>query len=864
MLRQFQAAYDAGVEDEESLGEHVAMHLQSSALVVPAEDLTWVWELLVASRQSSSSSETTASDTSDPLLMDTPVRRLSSAVRAMLQPLPLSSVHANMQHFHGLPSVCNVLLSVCFSAHTAHKVLSVLLETLLPDYHVASMSGFRVDWKIVDLTLARLDPALSRHLAVIRFLLSIMYHISTPCMMQWFFSMFADAFPSVVTTQLYTWVLATSSKVPPSAPSNWLVATALALLLFVGDVLHGAADATTVMTLLHHFSHVGMNELAAVLLREVGNDVAVALEALAYLVDDVFPHYHSPSLLGLHVDCAVIETLVHQNDPHLWLMACFITTAPCSFHMSLLDMLFAAESADAASAVVVMTSVAIFLHLSSSLIHQHDTGGVLHVIKRFLASQSSSPPEFLSVVRTLLRQLPLHELRMMREVHGAAVQDKQAAFEAKKAAIKAMSTAGTRLSSPPPPPLSSSSSSRFKRFLGGHALKKAPPLPSLFSMRRQDEGEKSRWGDEVYEDEDADREWDLLQNQLQHTNNLLEDDAIDAVECAHIKERIIHTWSAARHTPAHAQTRVDLLKAALFVSPQQSQPLPSRSKTASALVSRHTARARASLQALGVKWRSRSPSKPSDISIISDSGRKKTPLSPTALQLSEIADSYYGGDLTQDQRMRRKADLITKSLFPDDASPIVNDVAHKVVLVLRGHCRFETKARVVHQANASGMIVMDDIHRGDNPFDDGRWEVRMSSEDNVDQEHVKHHHDMHLPPDVRRDDLIPGSQHIDQGVDWLDVGHLPVLSSLSDLVCAMLPYMGYAYASSFCFVLLRYSWSSACPTFHGKLPQHVLRPGGGDVGLVLPCPHVYHQHCIDRWFEKGSNACPLCKRLAFS
>ncbi|ETV69968.1 hypothetical protein H257_14341 [Aphanomyces astaci] len=819
MLRQFQAAYDAGVEDEESLGEHVAMYLQSSALVVPAEDLTWVWELLVASRQSSSSSETTASDTSDPLLMDTPVRRLSSAVRAMLQPLPLSSVHANMQHFHGLPSVCNVLLSVCFSAHTAHKVLSVLLETLLPDYHVASMSGFRVDWKIVDLTLARLDPALSRHLAEHNVSIEVLCS-------QWFFSMFADAFPSVVTTQLYTWVLATSSKVPPSAPSNWLVATALALLLFVGDVLHGAADATTVMTLLHHFSHVvlatdedirrifqswihafhlhfhdalhacrvdisleeealprrifvgwrhpptspstpssvppeharqeqwqrvllergavvgttrtasttsgttvvgteveaavdadiprtsqaphaaqwpalrhvlvafacrhphigycqGMNELAAVLLREVGDDVAVALEALAYLVDEVFPHYHSPSLLGLHVDCAVIETLVHQNDPHLvhhmqslglnmeilctnWLMACFITTAPHSFHMSLLDMLFAAESADAASAVVVMTSVAIFLHLSSSLIHQHDTGGVLHVIKRFLASQSSSPPEFLSVVRTLLRQLPLHELRMMREVHGAAVHDKQAAFEAKKAAIKAMSTAGTRLSSPPPPPISSSSSSRFKRFLGGHALKKAPPLPSLFSMRRQDEGEKSRWGDEVYEDEDADREWDLLQNQLQHTNNLLEDDAIDAVECAHIKERIIHTWSAARHTPAHAQTRVDLLKAALFVSPQQSQPLLSRSKTASALVSRHTARARASLQALGVKWRSRSPSKPSDISIISDSGRKKTPLSPTALQLSEIADSYYGGDLTHDQRMRRKADLITKSLFPDD------------------------------------------------------------------------------------------------------------------------------------------------------------------------------------------------------
>ncbi|ETV69967.1 hypothetical protein H257_14340 [Aphanomyces astaci] len=274
----------------------------------------------------------------------------------------------------------------------------------------------------------------------------------------------------------------------------------------------------------------------------------------------------------------------------------------------------------------------------------------------------------------------------------------------------------------------------------------------------------------------------------------------------------------------------------------------------------------------------------------------------------------------------------------DGCSPIVNDVAHKVVLVLRGHCRFVTKARVVHQANASGMIVMDDIHRGDNPFDDGRWEVRMSSEDNVNQEHVKHHHDMHLLPSVfishtsgRRlqrhldrftssksvlstplrplltshdndnhhevlvalNATAEGSQHIDQGVDWLDVGHLPVLSSLSDLVCAMLPYMGYAYASSFCFILLSTFYARAVETSAWYIKQYARRSiwtrlsvvpyrgplhhGAdttcsiclddfvlGHVVKVLPCPHVYHQHCIDRWFEKGSNACPLCKRLAFS
>ncbi|RHY33900.1 hypothetical protein DYB32_003866 [Aphanomyces invadans] len=330
-------------------------------------------------------------------------------------------------------------------------------------------------------------------------------------------------------------------------------------------------------------------------------------------------------------------------------------------------MMFAAESAAAAATVLVVTSVAIFLHLSSSLIHQHDTGGVLHVIKEFLAAQSTPSPDalaFLSLVRTLQRQLPLQELQVMREVHAAAVQEKLLAFQAKKDAIKEAATVS--LQSKPLPPTYSSSSSRFKRFLGSSALKKAP---TLFGKKRQDHtedsSEKSRVADE-FDDvgrEGADGDSDLLHSQLQHTTYLLEGDAIDAVECAQIKERIVHTWSSARHTPAHAQTRVDLLKASLFVSPQShGQPTPSSSSKAQSLVSRHTARARASLHALGVKWRSRSPSKPSDIV----SSTKKTPLSPTALQLSEIAESYYGGDITKDQSIRRKTDLIAKSMFPDD------------------------------------------------------------------------------------------------------------------------------------------------------------------------------------------------------
>ncbi|KAJ2778782.1 hypothetical protein H4R18_004405, partial [Coemansia javaensis] len=34
----------------------------------------------------------------------------------------------------------------------------------------------------------------------------------------------------------------------------------------------------------------------------------------------------------------------------------------------------------------------------------------------------------------------------------------------------------------------------------------------------------------------------------------------------------------------------------------------------------------------------------------------------------------------------------------------------------------------------------------------------------------------------------------------------------------------------------------------------------GDVIRSLPCPHVFHAACIDRWLLSQSSTCPLCKR----
>ncbi|KAF0687001.1 Aste57867_21221 [Aphanomyces stellatus] len=745
MLRQFKQAYESNLEDEHTLADHVAIYLQSPD-VVPHEDLVWIWELLVLSRE-----PMRAQPPNESKHVDTPLTRQNSAVREVLKPFPFSSMHSDMQHLHGLPSVCNVILDVCFATNTAQKVLSILLERLLPEYHVASMGGFRVDWKIVDMALIRHDAQLSRHLSDHNVSIEILCS-------QWYFSLFSDAMPAAAVTQLYTWVLASARTNKPKKQSNWLITMALALLFFLSDVLQTANDASTIATLLDHFSrqvlmdddilalflewcyslHLnfdetvescrkemqleesamprrifvvdkhnghsgyhrkredvsyeqfherrglesdvesaidkditrtsnaaeehwgalrrvlvafakrntqigycqGMNEILAVLLRQHMSE-DVAFWALVYLVEDVFPDYHSPSLVGLHTDCAVIETLLCQNDPHLvhhlqslglnmevlctnWLMACFATTTPASFHLRLLDMLFAAESSAAASRVPVVAAVAIILHLSPTLIHQLDTGGVVQEIKQFLSSLKTDPADFLTLCRTLLRQLPPNELLALRRVHLVAVEEKIEAFASRKAALRATKTSGLFkrrffLSSPPK----------------GASKKERRSLPS-FLVRKKDKGSPP-------EDDESDET--KLQSHLLKTMRLLEEEAIDAAEYAHIKDQIVRTWSTMTHTPAHAQARVEHLTATIL-APKQTR--------SSSMYSRQTAKARASLSALSAKWRHRTHGQQQP---------QKAALSPTALELSEIASSYYGGELTDDQRIARKSELIAKTLF---------------------------------------------------------------------------------------------------------------------------------------------------------------------------------------------------------
>ncbi|KDO22681.1 hypothetical protein SPRG_10995 [Saprolegnia parasitica CBS 223.65] len=229
----------------------------------------------------------------------------------------------------------------------------------------------------------------------------------------------------------------------------------------------------------------------------------------------------------------------------------------------------------------------------------------------------------------------------------------------------------------------------------------------------------------------------------------------------------------------------------------------------------------------------------------------------------------------------------------------------KVLLARRGKCRFVTKALLAQRANASGLIVMDDVDRE-------RWEVRMHSDEHdattpamtIPAVFVSHATGRELAAHVRAGYVavsLNGTGEVDTITQYLErydlsAEHVRLVHAALDFGQAMLPYMGYAYAISFAYVLLSslytllLNWSAAVARrmfLHGpwrhlnvvSYSQHLdLMMLSGDAACCaicldefgpchqikpLPCTHIYHRSCIDKWFEKGSNACPLCKRPAF-
>lgn len=196
----------------------------------------------------------------------------------------------------------------------------------------------------------------------------------------------------------------------------------------------------------------GMNEILAVLLQYLSEDQA--LVALVLLIEVLLPAYHVDSMIGLHTDCAVMDTLLQQNDKDLhahlnevglnmeilctkWLVTCFLTSLPPFCGLKVVDMLLArASEKQCASRVLLGVGISIFFTLRATLLDAKDAGEVLLAINEYFAEEMTKTDaqmgQFLRFCEAIIQQLEPSIVEELRQVHKDEVMDRFAAFEAKK------------------------------------------------------------------------------------------------------------------------------------------------------------------------------------------------------------------------------------------------------------------------------------------------------------------------------------------------------------------------------------------------------------------------------------------------
>ncbi|DBA00533.1 TPA: hypothetical protein N0F65_006437 [Lagenidium giganteum] len=345
----------------------------------------------------------------------------------------------------------------------------------------------------------------------------------------------------------------------------------------------------------------GMNEILAALLRHL--EERDALLALVLLIEQILPSYHVDSMIGLHTDCAVMNTLVKQNDIEVhtnlqnvglnmeilctkWLVTCFLTSLPSFCGMKILDMMFArTPERKAASRVLLGVGIAIFFTLRSALLEAKDAGEILMAINEYFAQEmtktNAEMDRFLAVCGGVIQQLRPEIVEEFRLVHKDEVMERFAAFEARKIEMRQQmeeakltqqrKKAGGAPASPPksdsaPPSIGSASKSAatgtkkhggiFSKPLRGSASGKTGAAASSGATdmfyQRVDVIEANRSFSE-----------DLakMEEQLEDLAELFCRGKIDDKEHSCIKAQIVRKWCKGMNSPQSAMIRVRHVKA---------------------------------------------------------------------------------------------------------------------------------------------------------------------------------------------------------------------------------------------------------------------------------------------------------------
>lgn len=361
----------------------------------------------------------------------------------------------------------------------------------------------------------------------------------------------------------------------------------------------------------------GMNEILAVLLQYL--DETEALLALVLLIEGLLPAYHVDSMIGLHTDCAVMNTLLKQNDAELhghltelglnmeilctkWLVTCFLTSLPSFCGLKVIDMLLArAQEKQRASRVLLGVGISIFFVLRDALLEAKDAGEVLLAVNEYFAREmaktTSEMDKFLAFCRAITEQLQPDIVEEFRLVHKDEVMERFAAFEAKKIEMRhqleeAKAMQKRSAAAPPSPPKTetsgSSSSSSGHRYSISSLSSSGGPKPSTKKtglssyiskpiLGGSSTTAKATAGDDRESRRDVTyRRVDVVESNRSFNDDLLkmeeqlEDLAdlfyrgkIDEKEHSCIKAQIVRKWCRGMNSPQSAMMRVRCVKAAL-------------------------------------------------------------------------------------------------------------------------------------------------------------------------------------------------------------------------------------------------------------------------------------------------------------
>lgn len=346
----------------------------------------------------------------------------------------------------------------------------------------------------------------------------------------------------------------------------------------------------------------GMNEILVVLLQYLDEDQA--LRALILLIEVLLPAYHVDSMIGLHTDCAVMNTLLRQNDVELhshlnelglnmeilctkWLVTCFLTSLPTFCGLKVIDMLLArSKEKQRASRVLLGVGISIFFTLRETLLDAKDAGEVLLAINEYFAREMTKTTvemdKFLHFCLIITDQLEPDIVEEFRLVHKDEVMERFAAFEAKKIEMRQQleeaKAKQRKVASAPPSPSKTerlstlsasgiaSGKSNGNNRISGLSSYISNPLRSSGGSKTTGAGDdkeshkRYQRVDVLQAHHSFSEDLEKMEDQLEDLADLFVRGKIDEKEHSCIRAQIVRKWCKGMNSPQSAMVRVQCVK----------------------------------------------------------------------------------------------------------------------------------------------------------------------------------------------------------------------------------------------------------------------------------------------------------------